>query len=168
MIKIILFSFVFSANILILSACGGGGATTATTATLKINLNGDSGGKTIIGAGFTLTMPNNVTPAQVNNVVASSVVTPSGTFAGSSIAPIVTYLPAAGTTPGTVQIVLSNLAVDGVPAVGEVATITLQLSNGAVPIAADFALNSVPVVVIDPLGNVVVGMTASAVSVTLQ
>jgi uncharacterized repeat protein (TIGR02543 family) len=139
-----------------------------TTATLKINLNGDLGGKAIAGAGFTLTLPANVTPTMVNGAVATSVVTPSGTFAGSTIAPVVTYIPAAGTTPGTVQMVISSSVPAGVTTVGEVATVTLQLANGAAPVAANFILNSVPVTVIDTLGAPVAGMTASVAGVTLQ
>jgi uncharacterized repeat protein (TIGR02543 family) len=139
-----------------------------TTATLKINLNGDLGGKAIAGAGFTLTLPANVTPATVNGAVATSVVTSSGTFAGSTIAPIVTYIPATGTTPGTLQIIVSNSVDAGVTTAGEVATVALQLINGAAPVAANFTLNSVPVTVIDTLGNSVAGMTASVAGVTLQ
>jgi hypothetical protein len=174
MIKHILPGIAFSLTLLIFAACGGGGgsdggaSTAYKTATLKINLNGDLAGKAIAGAGFTLTLPDNVTPTAVNGTVATSVVTPSGTFDGSSIAPIVTYTPVAGTTPGTVQIVVSNSVDAGVTTVGEVATVTLQLTNGAVPAAANFALDTVPVTVIDTLGNSVAGMTASVAGVTLQ
>jgi hypothetical protein len=157
--------------LILLTACGGGSdnsTTTTTKATLKINLNGDPGGKAIIGAGFTLTLPTNVTPEMVNGVVAASVVTPSGAFAGSTIAPIVTYIPATGTTPGAVQIVLSSSAPAGVTTVGEVATVTLHLSGGVAPVAANFSLNSVPVTVIDTFGNTVAGMTASVVGVVLH
>lgn len=104
----------------------------------------------------------------VSGAVATSVVTPSGTFAGSTIAPIVTYIPAAGITPGIVQIVVSNSVDAGVTMVGEVATVTLQLTNGAVSEAANFALNTVPVTVIDTFGNPVAGMTASVAGVSLQ
>lgn len=167
MIKQILLGMLFSLTLLILAACGDGGTsnTASTTATLKINLSGDLVGKAIAGAGFTLTLPANVTPppASVNGVV-----TPSGTFAGSTIAPIVTYTPAAGTTPGSVQILVLSSIPAGVTTVGEVATVTLQLANGAAPVAANFALNSVPVTVIDTLGAPVAGMTASVAGVTLQ
>lgn len=138
-----------------------------TTATLKINLTGDPAGKAISGAEFTLTLPANVSPATVNGAVASSVVTPSGTFAGSSIAPIVTYIPAAGAVPGTLHVVVTNDVLAGVTTAGEVATITLQLANGAAPLVTDFALNSV--IVIDTLYSPIAGMTtASVVGVALQ
>jgi uncharacterized repeat protein (TIGR02543 family) len=130
-----------------------------TTATLGINLTGDLGGKAISGAEFTLTLPANVTPATVSGAVAAGVVTPSGTFTGSSIAPIVTYVPAAGAVPGTLHVIVTNDVLAGVTTVGEVATITLQLVNGAAPVVTDFALNSVPVIVIDTDGNPIAGMT---------
>jgi uncharacterized repeat protein (TIGR02543 family) len=139
-----------------------------TSATLKINLSGDLAGKAISGAEFTLTLPANVTPTTVGGEVATSVVTPSGTFAGSSIAPVVTYTPAVGAAPGTVHVVVTNSVPTGVMTAGEVATINLQLSNGAAPVVTDFALNSVPVVVIDTLYNPIAGMTASVAGVTLQ
>jgi hypothetical protein len=170
-IQTALFLIMSMILLILLTACGGGDnstATAATTATLKINLNGDPGGKAIIGAGFTLTIPANVTPEMVNGVVAASVVTPSGAFAGSTIAPIVTYIPATGTTPGMVQIVLSSSAPAGVTTVGEVATVTLRLSGGAAPVAANFSLNNVPVTVIDTFGNTLNGMTASVAGVTLH
>lgn len=171
MIKYTLFGIVFALTLLILAACGSGdgaGSIVYKTATLKINLNGDLAGKAIAGAEFTLTLPDNVTPATVNGAVATGVVTPSGTFAGSSITPVVTYIPAAGITPGTVQIVVSNSAAAGVTVAGEVATVTLQLTNGAAPTAANFTLNNSPVTVIDTLGNPVAGMTATVAGVTLQ
>jgi len=173
MIKDIQRGIILSLTLMVLSACGGGGtgttvppATVYTTATLKINLSGDLAGKAISGAEFTLTLPANVTPAMVSGVVATSVVTPSGTFVGSTIVPIVTYIPAVGATPGTVHVIVSNSLSAGVTTVGEVATITLQLANGAAPLVTDFALNSV--IVIDTLYNPITGMTASVAGVTLQ
>ena len=137
-----------------------------TTATLKINLSGDLAGKAISGAEFTLILPANVTPATASGVVATGVVTLSGTFAGSSIAPVVTYVPAAGAVPGTLHVIVTNDVLAGVTTADEVATITLQLANGVAPVVADFALNSV--IVIDTLYNPIAGMTASVAGVTLQ
>jgi hypothetical protein len=171
MIKHILLLILLSFTLLTLSACGGDSSsagtqlTTYTTATLKINLNGDLGGKAIAGAGFTLTLPANVIPAMVNGAVATSVVTPSGTFAGGTQTPPI-YIAATATAPGTVQITLANSVDAGVTTVGEVATVTLQLANGAAPVAANFVLNTVTV--IDTLGAPVAGMTASVAGVTLQ
>jgi hypothetical protein len=170
--KNIILGLVMTLVLFTLSACGGGGSGTAvkdySTATVKISLNGDLGGKGIIGAEFTMTLPENVTPAMVSGTVAASVVTPSGTFAGSSIAPIITYLPATGTTKGTVGIVLSSSVPAGVTTAGEVATVTLKLANGVVPAAADFKLDTLPVKVIDTFGNPILGMTATIGGVTLQ
>lgn len=171
MIKRILPLIAFSLIFLILGACGSDNSqsvTPKTTATLKINLNGDLAGKSITGAEFTLTLPANVTPATVGGVVASSVVTASGTFAGSSIAPVVTYTPAAAGAAGTVHIVVSSSVPTGVATAGEVATVILQLAGGAAPVVADFTFNSAPVNVIDTLGNPVAGMTATVAGVTLQ
>ena len=73
-----------------------------------------------------------------------------------------------GAAPGTVHIVVTNSVLAGVSTLGEVATITLQLANGATPTTANFSLNSVPVIVVDTLYNPVAGMTASVAGVTLQ
>jgi hypothetical protein len=158
--------------LLILAACGSGGGagtgTNYTTVTLKINLNGDLGGKAIIGAGFTLTLPSNAAPAMVNGVVADGVVKLSGTFADSTIPPVVTYTPATGTIPGKLLIGVANSVPAGVTTVGEVATVTLQLTNGAALSAVNFVLDSVSVSVFDLNGNPVSGMTASVSGVTLQ
>jgi hypothetical protein len=179
MIKQIKRAMFFSLMVLGITACGGGGDTASTPTTpapqntvytkaiIKINLGGDLGGKAIAGAGFTLVLPNNIIPELVNNIVASTVVTPTGIFAGGTQTPPV-YSAATASTPGTVQIALANSVATGVTTVGEVATITLQLLNGAVPVAADFTLNSVPVNVIDIFGNSVGGMAAVVAGVTLQ
>lgn len=140
---------------------------TYTKAILKINLAGNLGDKTISGAGFTLTLPANVTPEIIDNSVAGTVVTPSGTFAGGTLTPAV-YIAATATTPGTLKIALANSIEAGVTAVGEVATVTLQLANGVAPAAADFKFDAAPVVVTDTLYDTITGMTASVTSVTLQ
>jgi hypothetical protein len=161
---------VFLLALLSLSACGDGSSTPAvtyTTATLKISLSGVlPAGKTIAGTTFTLTLPANVTPAMTSGAVAASVVTPSGTFAGSSISPIATYNPAVGAASGTMPIVLASSLPAGVTTVGEVATIVLQLANGAAPAASNFALSSL--IVSDTGGAAIAGMTASVLGVVLK
>jgi hypothetical protein len=164
----IFYAVLFSLTILTFAGCGGGSnvtpSTTYTTATVKINLNGDLGGKAIAGAEFTITLPANVTPAMLGGVAA---VTPSGTFAGGGQLPPV-YTQATETAPGTVLMVLTNSVPAGVTTAGEVATVTLQLANGAVPAAADFKFDTVPVKVIDTFGNQILGMTVTVGGVALQ
>jgi hypothetical protein len=161
-------------TLLTLAACGGGGGdsssgpTTYTTATVRISLSGTlPATRAIAGAGFVLTLPENVTPATTNGIIASSVVTPSGTFAGGTLIQPV-YTPATATTAGTVQIAVANAAPAGVTQVGEIATVTLKLANGAMPTAAAFTLPQVGVTVIDTDGNSIGGMQVIVSGVQLQ
>lgn len=173
MIKYILHSIVLSLAFMILSACGGGGGGsetpetpgTKTTATLKISLGGIPNGTLVAGTEFTLTLPANVAPDVDSFGNPTSIfVTNSGTFSLSSIAPVVSYIKAVVGSPGKVYVILANSADN---AAGEVATIVLQLANGATPAATDFGLNNPSVKVIDRGGNPISGATA-AVGVTLQ
>ncbi len=147
MVKHCSLGIVFFLALLMLAACGSGGGagTVYTSVTLKVNLSGDLGGKAISGAGFTLTLPSNTAPATVNGVVAAGVVKPSGTFADSTITPVATYTPASGTIPGKLVIIIANSIPAGVTTVGEVATVTLQLTNGAALSAVNFVLDNVSV-----------------------
>lgn len=165
--KHVLIAIVLSCTLLILGACGDGSSTHAnTTATLKVSLTGNTGGKAIGGADFTVTLPANVTPATVSGTVATGVVTQSGTFAGSTIAPTVTYTPATATVPGKLRVVLASSAPAGVTTVGEAATITLHLANGAAPTTTDFSVSNANV--IDTLLTPIAGMSAIVAGVTLQ
>jgi len=166
-IKNILRISVFILFLLMLSACGDSTSThTNTTATLKINLSGIPAGKAVTGTSFTLTLPNNVTPSMVGNAVATTVVTPSGTFTGNTISPIVTYTAAAGATKGTIQIVMASSQVAGVSTDGEVATVTLQLANGAAPVVADF--NPLTAVSATDILLAPIAISATVAGVTLQ
>ena len=156
----------FMLTLMTLAACGSGG-NEPTTATLTVVLNGELPvSKAISGVVFTLTLPPNVTPSVTNGNVDSGVVTPSGTFAGGG-APSVIYTAATASDPGTLKIALVNTIQDGVTQVGEVATIFLQLSNGAAPSAADFQMNAVSVIDVFPSATIA-GMGANTRSVMLQ
>jgi hypothetical protein len=130
-----------------------------TQAVLKIKLTGTlPAGTAITGTGFTLTLPANVTYS------AGSVVL-SGTFAGGPLG-TPTYTAATATTPGTLLVPAANSVAAGVKEVGEIATITLQLSNSAAPKATDFSLKDVSV--LDTLYNTIAGMGAEVASVELK
>ncbi|ABQ24972.1 hypothetical protein [Geotalea uraniireducens] len=157
-------------TLLTLAACGGGGGggttdTTKTTATVKIALSGTlPAGTAIAGAALTLTLPDNVIPELVNGAVAGSVVTPSGVFAGGALVPVV-YKEATASSPGMVVIALASAATTGVAETGEVATVTLRLTNSAAPTAGSFTLDQK---VTDTSGKVVSGLSAIVSGVTLQ
>jgi hypothetical protein len=170
MMKHSILGIILSFSLLLLAACGGGDSTATpakTSSTVKIGLSGTLGVDTIGGAEFTLALPANVTPAMTGTTVATSVVTPSGTFAGTTFAPNVTYTPAIGATPGRIKILVTSSTPTGVTTVGEIVTITLQLANGAAPAAADFPVSSVSVIS-HPAGIPIAGISASVTSVTLQ
>jgi hypothetical protein len=109
-----------------------------------------------------------VTPATTNGVVATSVVIASGTFAGSTLAPQVTYIAATANTPGTLRVILASSTATGVSQTGEIATITLQLANGAAPTTASFGQLSAVSVVDTALYATISGVGASVAGVTLQ
>ena len=173
MTKHILKYLTLTITLLTLAACGGGGgggavSTTKSIATVKIALSGTlPAGGTIIGAVFTLTLPDNVTPELVSGAVADSAVTASGTFTGGAVTPVV-YTPATASTPGTLVVVLASAATGGITEVGEVATVTLHLANNAAPGTDSFTLDQANVKVFDTLGKTVVGLNATVSGVTLQ
>lgn len=142
--------------------------TAKTTATIKINLSGTlPSSSAISGVGFTLSLPANVIPALSNNTVANGVVVPSGTFAGSTIAPQIVYTAATAANSGTLKVTLASSTQAGVSQVGEVATITLQLSGGVEPTLSSFGLTAASV--IDTASySPIPGITISVASVTLQ
>lgn len=171
--KNILICGVLALVLMNLVACGGGGGDATapaakTTASLKMSQTGSlPPSTTISGADFTLTLPANVTPAIANGDVATGVVSLSGTFAVSTLAPQVVYTAATASAPGTLRVILANSVAAGLSQVGEVATITLQLANGAAPTTASFGVNAVSV--IDAaLYAPITGMNVVVASVTLQ
>jgi hypothetical protein len=181
--KNILRYLTITLTLLTLTACGGGGGggsntgasnqnpptTTKTTAKLTITQTGSlPASTTISGADFTITLPVDVTPATTNGAVATGVVTASGTFAGSTLAPQVTYTAANASVPGTLRVILAISTAAGVSQTGEIATITLQLANGAAPTAASFGQLSAVSVVDTALYATISGMGASVAGVTLQ
>ena len=179
--KNILLHIALTLVLLTISACGGGGGggagntagaggvssettpTSKTTARLTVSLNGTLPASTAIaGAVFTLTLPAGVTPANTNGIVTSGVVTPSGTFVGGTQTP-----PVYTATSGTLQVTLANSIPAGVTQVGEVATITLQLANGATPTVGSFGVSGVSVIDAT-LYAPIAGMNAVVANITLQ
>lgn len=158
-------------TLLTLAACGGGGSSNGSNpanAVLKISLTGSLPQYSAIsGATFTITLPENVTPALTNGIVASDVASNSVTFAGSSISPQVVYTAATVNAHGTLKVILTSSISTGLTQVGEAATITLQLANGAVPSAGSFILSDVSVYDAAVYGAIN-GMGVTVSGVTLQ
>jgi hypothetical protein len=177
--KNILIYLAMTLTLLILAACGGGGGgtgtasqnpppTAKTTATLTINQTGSlPASTTIAGADFTVTLPANVTPAMTNGVVAVGAVALSGTFTGSTFSPQVVYTPATAVAPGTIKVILASSETAGLSQVGEVATITLQLANGAAPTAGSFVVSG-DSIIDATLYAPIAGMNVIVANVTLQ
>jgi hypothetical protein len=178
--KNILIYLAMTLTLLTLAACGGeegedNGTVghnpppiAKTTATLTINQTGSlPASTTISGADFTLTLPANVTPAMTNGAVATSAVALSGTFAGSTLSPQVVYTPATPGAPGTLKVILASSEAAGLSLVGEMATITLQLANGAAPTAGSFVVSAASVIDAT-LYAPITGMNVVVANVTLQ
>jgi len=168
--KNILVYLAVSFTLLNFVACSGdteNNLPTKTSAIIVINLTGILPiGISIAGADFTITLPVDVTPATTSGIVDSGVVSPSGTFAGGTQLPPI-YTPATATTPGSLRVTLASSVLTGVSQVGEVATIAVQLANGATPTAASFVVSAV--CVIDAaLYNPISGVGANVANVTLQ
>ena len=169
MMKKILLGLILPVTFLILAACGNSdnSATPAkTSVTVNISLNGTLGSNAIAGVGFSVTLPANVTPEMAGSVVATTVVTPSGIFAGSTIAPVVTYTPAAGASPGSLQIIIASSEAAGATTTGEIVTITLHLANGSAPVASDIITTVISVT--DTLGAPISGLSTSVSNILLQ
>lgn len=159
----------------IICSCGGGGDTTGqnppltkTTATVKIAHTGSlPAAKTISGADFTITLPADVTPAMTNAAVAVGAVTLSGTFAGSSLAPQVTYIPATPNSAGTLRVILASSDSSGLSLVGEIATVSLQLAHYAAPTATSFVVSNDSVIDATSYAPIA-GMNVIVAGVSLQ
>lgn len=178
--KNILLYLAMTFTLLTLAACGGGGGgdnSTAdqnpppaakTTATLTINQTGTlPASSTISGAAFTITLPANAAPVMTNGVVAPSAVALSGTFAGSTLSPQIVYTAATSNAPGTLKVILASSEAAGLSRMGEMATITLQLANGAAPTASSFVVSG-DSVIDTTLYAPIAGMNVVVASVTLQ
>ncbi|MDD2736638.1 MAG: hypothetical protein PHF56_22125 [Desulfuromonadaceae bacterium] len=173
--KNILLCFTMTLVLFTLAACGGGGGggegsggtNFPAATTLKINLTGTLPASTAIsGVDFTLTLPENVTPAvNSDGSVSTGVVSSSGTFAGTTFPPLVYYTAATAGVPGKMKVTFSSLLPAGISQGGEVASIVLQLSNGVIPTVGSFGLSAVSVYDVTVIGPIS-GMGAIVASVT--
>jgi hypothetical protein len=142
--------------------------TAKTAATLTINQTGSlPASTTISGAAFTVTLPANVTPAMTNGAVATSAASLSETFAGSTLPPQTVYTAATLNTPGTLKVIIASSEAAGLSLVGEMATITLQLANGAAPTADSFVVSG-DSIIDATLYAPITGMNVVVANVTLQ
>jgi len=160
--------------LLVLAACGGGGSSPPpsapkTTATVTLNLTGSlPQNGAIAGATCTLVLPANVTP-QLTNGLPTGVVSLAGVMTGSTITPLVSYTPAGQNTPGSLDITIASSAQAGVTQSGTIATVTLQLANGAEPTANSFSITNDQVADANLGGTGVInGMGVGIAGVTLQ
>ena len=101
-----------------------------------------------------------------NGAVAAGAVLLSGTFAASTLTPQVVYTAATASLPGTLIVTLASSTPADMTQVGEVATITLQLANGAVPTASSFVVSG-DSVIDATLYAPITGMNIVVASVTL-
>src|SRR6185369_5303818 len=164
MLKHILFSISLLLVLSLLTACGGGGSggdsssSSSTTATkayskaiLKVDLVGTlPSGSAISGTSFALFLKSDLVPALTNGEVAAGVVTPSNT----------------SMTSGTMMITLADTSPGGVTQLGEVARITLPLTNQTAPAAGSYIL--APYGVVDLAGNPIPELKAAISEVILQ
>lgn len=114
---------------------------TVTSAILKLSSQGTlPSGKVVTGFGVSIELPAGVTvKTTTGGAVDSTVVVPSGLLAGnSSMAPVVNYTAATGTSLARLDFTIASNEAAGV-GVGEYAAITLIL-NGVSPTAADFTI----------------------------
>ncbi|HIJ81786.1 MAG TPA: hypothetical protein HPP76_08770 [Desulfuromonadales bacterium] len=95
----------------------------------------------------------------VNGDVAASVVKPVGNFVGYSVASLFSG-------SSLQSIVAAGGSVKGATQVGDMVTVTLQISNGSAPTAANFALSSVNILDVD--GGSISGISASIAGLSLQ
>lgn len=165
----------------LLSACGGGGnggegntaSSSSTTetyskATLKVALVGTlPAGSAIGGVSFALfVLQPDLTLAMTNGSVDAGVVALSGTFVnGIQTEPIFTPN---STVPnfGKILMNVADTTQAGVTQVGEVARITLQLTNHKAPPAGSYYL--APYGVVDLSGNPIPTLQAAVTEVLLQ
>ena len=131
---------------------------TATTAIIKISTSGiPASGTALSGVGITITLPTGVTvKANSDGSVASGVVTASG-VAANNTSGVSTYIPASGSTPATLSMIIASTLASGF-GVGEFVTVNADIASGYTPQQADFV-----VTIFKPADltlNLVTGLTA--------
>ncbi len=130
--------------ILLLAGCGGGGGASvnnsATEAKVTLSTQGTiPTGRALAGIGVTLQLPAGVTPKlDASGGVDSSVVTPSGVLANGATVLTPVYIPASGTTPGSLSFAMASSAATGFGS-GEFATVKLKVAAGTTaPTQSDY------------------------------
>jgi hypothetical protein len=151
----LLYGFMF--GLLSLTACGGGSSSAppSTTATLKLSATGTlHQGTSLAGIGITLTLPAGVTiKTDSGGAVVNGYVNVTGEASPESV--IAVFIPASGTTPATLALIVASTAAAGF-GTGEFATVTCDL-NGTSPKLSDFGLSNFKPY--DLNGNLVIGLT---------
>ena len=126
----------FILSVLFLTGCGDNGSVANTSRVILSTQGSLPVGAALSGVDVTLQLPTGITPRlAADGTVDISVVKGSGVITGKAGIFTVTYTPASGTLPGTLNFVIYSTAVDGF-GIGEFATVTMNKAAHEVDFAA--------------------------------